>query len=109
VRWSDLGLTINFVSLGVGEPCGVDGRVGSIELLGGPAAAAGWETEEGIRVGAELAELQAAYDDPPRRDSQLVLEEKRFPFGTGKTTTVGALVVSERVVGLQLFVGAGGE
>lgn len=109
VRWSDLGLTINFANFGGGDPCGPEGRVASVELLGGPAAAAGWETEEGIGVGAELSELNQAYGDPPKRDGQLVLEEKRFPFGAGKTTTVGALVLAERVIGFQLFVGAGGE
>jgi hypothetical protein len=114
-EWRDLGLLINFANLGGADPCSADGRVGTIELKDVFAEHAGWETEQGVRVGMNAKELRDVYPDAqpasyPGLGDVLVLIEGPTVIGEGGTYPVlGARVVDERVSELQLSVGAAGE
>lgn len=114
-EWRDLGLVINFVNFGGVDPCGVDGAVGSIEVGDVFAEQAGWETDEGVRVGMSLDEVVGIYPDA-RFESLagqgrfLVLIEGPSVIGAGGTSPiVAARIADETVEELRLEVGAGGD
>jgi len=112
-EWADLGLKINFANLGGRDPCGPDGRVGSIEIAGEEAVQAGWETDKGIRVGMPLAEAREIYPDAgriPGLKGVIVLVERPSLIGESGTTPVLSIRArKDEVSQLGLSVGAAGE
>lgn len=61
--WNDLGLGILFEDFSGSGACGPAGRVGSVEIRGGPGAQAGWVVDGGIRIGTPLKEALESYPD----------------------------------------------
>jgi hypothetical protein len=114
-EWRDLGLRINFASLSGADPCSTDGRVGSIEVEDEVAAQAGWETDEGIRVGMPLRELREIYPDAqtqsfPGLGRVLVLIEGRAVIGlTAPNPVLSARVADGAVDELRMAVVAARE
>jgi hypothetical protein len=114
-EWRDLGLLIDFANLGGIDPCSADGRVGSIELKDELAAQAGWETDQGVRVGMSLEELRETYPDAqtqsfPGLGKVLVLIEGPTLIGEGGTYPVlSARIAGGAVDELRMSVGAAGE
>lgn len=112
-EWRDLGLTINFANLGGQDPCGPNGRVGSIELGGVPAEQAGWETEQRVRVGMAFQSVRKLYPDArsvPNTKGAIALIEGPSPIGDGNITPVlSARAQHGEVSQLGLSVGAAGE
>jgi hypothetical protein len=114
-EWRDLGLRINFASLSGADPCSASGRVGSIELKDELAAQAGWETDQGIRVGMPIRELREIYPDArtqsfPVLGRVLVLVERRALIGvTAPNPVLSARIADGTVDELRMSVGAAGE
>jgi hypothetical protein len=114
-EWRDLGLLINFANLGGADPCSADGRIGSIELKDEFAAQAGWETDQGVRVGMSLEELREIYPDAqtqsvPGLGKVLVLIEGPTLIGEGGNYPVlSARIADGAVDELRMSVGAAGE
>jgi hypothetical protein len=114
-EWRDLGLRINFASLSGVRPCSADGRVGSIELKDELAAQAGWETDQGVRVGMPVEELREIYPDArtqsfPGVGRVLVLIEGRRLIGVVAAHPVlSARITDGTVDELRMSVGAAGE
>lgn len=122
-EWRDLGLVINFANLGGQDPCGPDARVGTVAIVGSAGEQAGWETEDGLRIGMTEAQLRELYPDatkeevtgdlPPlylNTDPPLALIEKSSPIGDAGTITVLRAGLNGGVVTvLELAVGAAGE
>jgi hypothetical protein len=108
--WSDLGLSIDFANFGGGDPCGSDGRIASFELIGAPAAQAGWEIDGGAEVGMDLSALWHLYPGFREGDRELVLVETPSPFGAGGTLAVmTGFVGGGKVWAYRFYVGAAGE
>jgi hypothetical protein len=114
-EWRDLGLLINFASLGGLDPCLAEGRAGSIELKDELAAQAGWETDQGVRVGMSLQELREIYPDAqtqsfPGLGKFLILIQGPTIIGAGGTYPVlSARIADGAVDELRMSVGAAGE
>jgi hypothetical protein len=114
-EWRDLGLLINFANLGGADPCGVDGAVGSIELTGLLAEQAGWETDEGVRLGMSVDELREIYPDAEQQSIAglgrvTVLIEGPTLIGEGGTYPVlSTKETGGEVSEMQLSVGAAGD
>jgi hypothetical protein len=108
--WGDLGLSIDFANFGGGDPCGSEGRVGGFELIGTPAAQAGWRTAEGAKVGMDVNALRRLYPGARETGSGLTLVETPSPIGDGGVTPVmTAYAVAGRALAFRFYVGAAGE
>ena len=114
-EWRDLGLLINFADLGGADPCSAEGAVGSIEASGADSEQAGWETDEGARVGMSEKELRAIYPDAQEQSLRglrnlLVLIEGPTVVGEGASSPVlSARIENATVKALLMSVGAAGE
>jgi len=121
-RWTDLGLVINFVNLGGADPCGPEGRVGSIVLTGAEAEQAGWTVSDtGVGVGDSQEDLRAAYPSMTPADfgaktaqgeqgRSWILADRPSPYGAGeRAITLSARLNFGEVVAYDVAVGAGGE
>ena len=114
-EWRDLGLVINFVNLGGRDPCSAEGAVGSIELRDTFAEQAGWETDDGVRVGMSADELREIYPDAqqesfPSLRNVLVLIEGSTLIGEGGSLPVlSARLKDDTVNELRVSVGAAGD
>lgn len=122
-EWDDLGLMIEFANLGGLDPCGPDGRVGRLTILGPEAHDFGWQTQEGATVGVSERRLRKLYPDmtPGEAEDVFVPEAPEGDLFTlvgapsevdgveGLTPVLSARVFDGRVVGFELEVGAVGE
>ncbi len=114
-EWRDLGLVINFVDLGGGDPCSDEGAVGSIELRDVFAEQAGWETDEGVRVGISADELREIYPDaqqqsfPGLRNVLVLIEGSTFIGEGGASPVLSARLKDDAVHELRISVGAAGD
>jgi hypothetical protein len=109
-EWSDLGLTITFANFGGGDPCGPEGRMGSFELSGAPAAQAGWRTNEGAEVGMDAGTVRSLYPGARESGHELVLIETPSPIGSGGTIDVmTGFLAGGKAWAYRFYVGAAGE
>lgn len=112
-EWADLGLTIEFVNLAGADPCGPEGRVGTVRVEGPEALLAGWKTQEGSTLGMSQRELRKLYPElTPSEETTFVPEE---PAGQLLTLVSGesgpllsARVAGGTVIGLEATVNAAG-
>ena len=113
--WRDLGLVINFVNLGGGDPCSEQGAVGSVELRDSFAEQARWETDDGVRVGMSADELRELYPDaqqesfPGLRNVLVLIEGSTLVGEGGALPVLSARLEDDKVNELRVSVGAAGD
>ena len=108
--WEDIGLSISFANFGLGDPCGPDGRIASVEIVGLAAAQAGWETDRGATVGTTVAELERLYPNARRSGEELALVEVPSPFGEeGRAPIATAYLEDGAATAYRFYIGAAGE
>jgi hypothetical protein len=108
-EWTDLGLTIEFANLAGADPCGPDGRVGTVRVEGAEAAQAGWKTQQGATPEMDKRALQKLYPDMAESEETTFVPE--VPTGqlfTLVDPTLSARVAEGRVLGFEVAVNAAG-
>lgn len=103
-RWPDIGLLINFVDLGGGNPCTSEGNAQSARVT-----TARWSTARGLHVGDRLARLRELYPKATRHGRAWWLVSRRSPFGEGRFAPLAAVVADGRVRALEVWIGGAGE
>lgn len=103
-RWLGLGLLINFVDLGGGNPCTGEGNAQSATVTD-----ARWRTARGLHVGDRLGRLRELYPGASRHGRAWWLISRRSPFGEGRFAPLAAVVADGRVRALEVWIGGAGE
>lgn len=103
-RWPGLGLLINFVDLGGGNPCTSEGNAQSARVT-----TARWSTARGLHVGDRVGRLRELYPNASRHGRSWWLVSRRSPFGEGRFAPLAAVVADGRVRALEVWIGGAGE
>jgi hypothetical protein len=113
-EWRDLGLTIEFANLVGADPCGPEGRVGTVRVEGPEARQAGWKSQEGATIGISQRELSKLYPEmTPSAETTFVPQEptgQLFTLVGGESApSLSARVARGTVIGLEAAVNAPGQ
>jgi len=108
VRWQEPGISVLAASLGTRPRRRCDSRRLSVQQV--TVSGAGWTTDRGLVVGDPDTRMRELYDDADDsfEEDLFVLEESDGPGGE-PTPRLLAKVSKDRVIRLEVFVGAAGD